>query len=391
MSDIEGNRLYAKCLGCLAGGIIGDALGAPSEGKSPAEIEQQFGWLDDFESGGTDDTMRAGSPASSGPRRCCARSPRDGPRRRSGYRSRRCRGGPPRWRCRSPSPSGRRLYRLSRRPTATNRSPFQTTASSRALSRARCQRFPSLLYTMADSSLSPPTATNRGAIAQTVPGCGVARLLPCPSPLSAVHDRATLADCDEAVTTPRDFQERVRGCAVAGRRPAIPIAAVHDRAIPTDRDEAVATTGDAVETTPHPCRPPATPVGAMHDLAVCHRHEAPRTPGDVLEPPGRVAARLHPVVAIVARQRVRERPPVVPRGDVKPPPRRTKAHATLPSSPGSESASCCFSDGEPATGTETAISRPTMPIPTPPRSGLILVTAGYGNSGLRAILLACRR
>ena len=57
MSDIEGNRLYAKCLGCLAGGIIGDALGAPSEGKSPAEIEQQFGWLDDFESGGTDDTI----------------------------------------------------------------------------------------------------------------------------------------------------------------------------------------------------------------------------------------------------------------------------------------------------------------------------------------------
>ena len=29
----------------------------PSEGKSPAEIELQFGWLDDFESGGTDDTV----------------------------------------------------------------------------------------------------------------------------------------------------------------------------------------------------------------------------------------------------------------------------------------------------------------------------------------------
>jgi len=29
----------------------------PSEGKSPAEIKLQFGWLGDFESGGTDDTV----------------------------------------------------------------------------------------------------------------------------------------------------------------------------------------------------------------------------------------------------------------------------------------------------------------------------------------------
>ena len=57
MTDVEGSRLYTKCLGCLAGGVIGDAMGAPSEGKSPAEIEQQLGWLDDFESGGTDDTV----------------------------------------------------------------------------------------------------------------------------------------------------------------------------------------------------------------------------------------------------------------------------------------------------------------------------------------------
>ena len=57
MTDIEGSRLYTKCVGCLTGGVIGDALGAPSEGKSPAEIEQQFGWLGDFESGGTDDTV----------------------------------------------------------------------------------------------------------------------------------------------------------------------------------------------------------------------------------------------------------------------------------------------------------------------------------------------
>ena len=57
MSDIEASRLYDKCLGALAGGVIGDALGAPTEGKSPDEIERRFGWVDDFESGGTDDTI----------------------------------------------------------------------------------------------------------------------------------------------------------------------------------------------------------------------------------------------------------------------------------------------------------------------------------------------
>ena len=57
MTDIGGSRLYDKCLGALVGGVIGDALGAPSEGRSPAQIEARFGWLDDFSSGGTDDTV----------------------------------------------------------------------------------------------------------------------------------------------------------------------------------------------------------------------------------------------------------------------------------------------------------------------------------------------
>ena len=57
IKNVEGSRLYLKCLGALVGGVIGDAMGAPSEGKSPAEIEDRFGWLDDFESGGTDDTI----------------------------------------------------------------------------------------------------------------------------------------------------------------------------------------------------------------------------------------------------------------------------------------------------------------------------------------------
>ena len=57
MTDIVASRLYDKCLGALVGGVIGDALGAPSEGKSPDEIDARFGWLDDFDSGGTDDTI----------------------------------------------------------------------------------------------------------------------------------------------------------------------------------------------------------------------------------------------------------------------------------------------------------------------------------------------
>ena len=57
MTEIEGSLLYDKCLGALVGGVIGDALGAPSEGKSADEIDAQLGWLDDFESGGTDDTV----------------------------------------------------------------------------------------------------------------------------------------------------------------------------------------------------------------------------------------------------------------------------------------------------------------------------------------------
>ena len=43
MTELERSRLYDKCLGALVGGVIGDALGEPSEGKSPAEIEARFG------------------------------------------------------------------------------------------------------------------------------------------------------------------------------------------------------------------------------------------------------------------------------------------------------------------------------------------------------------
>lgn len=49
--------LHQKILGCLLGGLIGDAIGTPSEGKEYPEIERAFGWIEDFDADGTDDTI----------------------------------------------------------------------------------------------------------------------------------------------------------------------------------------------------------------------------------------------------------------------------------------------------------------------------------------------
>jgi len=48
--------LFKKVYGCLLGGLIGDAMGAPAEGKSFQEIEKEFGKINDFEGEGTDDS-----------------------------------------------------------------------------------------------------------------------------------------------------------------------------------------------------------------------------------------------------------------------------------------------------------------------------------------------
>lgn len=37
-----------KIRGCLYGGAIGDALGAPAEGHTPEEIHERYGWITDF-------------------------------------------------------------------------------------------------------------------------------------------------------------------------------------------------------------------------------------------------------------------------------------------------------------------------------------------------------
>lgn len=55
-SDIVDSALYRKVYGCLVGGLIGDAMGAPGEGKTYQQIQEQFGELTDFQGVGTDDT-----------------------------------------------------------------------------------------------------------------------------------------------------------------------------------------------------------------------------------------------------------------------------------------------------------------------------------------------
>ena len=51
MSRIEDTRLYQKALGCIYGGAVGDALGAPAEGRMPEEIRQRYGYITDMVEG----------------------------------------------------------------------------------------------------------------------------------------------------------------------------------------------------------------------------------------------------------------------------------------------------------------------------------------------------
>lgn len=51
------SRFETHALACLVFGVIGDAMGTPTENLEPAEIEQRFGWVEAFEGDGTDDTI----------------------------------------------------------------------------------------------------------------------------------------------------------------------------------------------------------------------------------------------------------------------------------------------------------------------------------------------
>lgn len=51
------DRSLLQAYGCLLGGLIGDAMGSRTENLEPAEIEARFGWVEDFEGTGTDDSL----------------------------------------------------------------------------------------------------------------------------------------------------------------------------------------------------------------------------------------------------------------------------------------------------------------------------------------------
>ncbi len=56
------DRLTDKIYGCLLGGLIGDAMGAPTEGMNYQEIIERYGpnGVTDFKGVGTDDTAIRG-------------------------------------------------------------------------------------------------------------------------------------------------------------------------------------------------------------------------------------------------------------------------------------------------------------------------------------------
>ena len=57
LKDLRETKLFDKILGSLLGGMIGDAIGASSEGLHYKTIEKKYGWLADFATEGTDDTI----------------------------------------------------------------------------------------------------------------------------------------------------------------------------------------------------------------------------------------------------------------------------------------------------------------------------------------------
>ena len=55
--ELQSTEFLQKTVGSLIGGLIGDAIGTPTENMRYPEIEEKFGWVADFDSDGTDDTI----------------------------------------------------------------------------------------------------------------------------------------------------------------------------------------------------------------------------------------------------------------------------------------------------------------------------------------------
>ena len=55
----EDRGLARRFLPVVVGARVGDAMGAPTEGLDPQEIDERFGWVDTFTGDGTDDSLMA--------------------------------------------------------------------------------------------------------------------------------------------------------------------------------------------------------------------------------------------------------------------------------------------------------------------------------------------
>jgi ADP-ribosylglycohydrolase len=53
------DELTSRFVSVVVGARVGDAMGAPTEGLEPAEIDERFGWVSDFAGDGTDDSLMA--------------------------------------------------------------------------------------------------------------------------------------------------------------------------------------------------------------------------------------------------------------------------------------------------------------------------------------------
>jgi ADP-ribosylglycohydrolase len=54
---LKTEQLELGAFASLAFGVVGDAMGTPTENLEPAEIEAKFGWVETFEGDGTDDSI----------------------------------------------------------------------------------------------------------------------------------------------------------------------------------------------------------------------------------------------------------------------------------------------------------------------------------------------
>ncbi len=56
IAEPDPTEFQDRVLGCLVGGLVGDAMGTPTEGMEPEDIAGEFGWVTAVSGSGTDDS-----------------------------------------------------------------------------------------------------------------------------------------------------------------------------------------------------------------------------------------------------------------------------------------------------------------------------------------------